>query len=328
LILSPDGALWLLPWNAIPVEDKRFLVEDFSLRYVISGRELVHQDKQAAFGAPLLFADPAYDLTPDKIRAAIQAIFKDFKFDPNATRSLTSKTSLGRVPPLPSTRLEAEAITPSVEQVTGKAPIRYLGSYALESVVKRVKRPPMLVISTHGFFLPDEQRKSEPEREQEDRPLPSGELRAISPAHMPAPIENPLLRCGLMLAGCNQPSPTGDDGILTGMEIVGIDLRGTNLVVLSACQTGIGKVQVGEGVAGLRQAFQLAGAEGVVATLWQVPDRDSAILMRDLFENLAQDQNAADALRNAQLARISSRRERNGAAHPFFWAAWTVTGHD
>ncbi len=321
LSLSPDGALWLVPWPALPLGEDRYLIEQYAFRLLISGREFVEESRELSENRPLVFANPTFDLSPQKVIDAIKAIFADFKLDPNANRGFVSQTAIRKVPTLPNTELEAEAISPSLEKLVGKPPTKYLRQYALESVVKRVHRPRMLVLSTHGYFLPDQKTTS-----RNHVNGASANRSASLIASDGKPIENPLLRCGLLLAGCNQAQSGGDDGVLTGLEIVGLDLRGTELVVLSACQTGIGKVQIGEGIAGLRQAFQLAGAHSVVATLWQVPDRDSAILMRDFFDNLAEQKNAADALRAAQLARIESRRQRYGAAHPYFWAAWTFTG--
>jgi CHAT domain-containing protein len=205
---------------------------------------------------------------------------------------------------LPGTAAEAEASKPILRRLTGADPHVLTDVQASEAIVKDSRHPAVLVLATHGFFISDS-------------------------AKLKADVDNPLLRCGLLLAGCNRRDndvASDDDGILTGLEIIGCDLRGTQLVILSACETGLGTVQVGNGVAGLRQAFQLAGAGSVVASLWNVPDRDTALLMVRFFDERVAGKNNADALRAAQLARIDDRRKRFGAAHPFFWSAFTVTG--
>jgi CHAT domain-containing protein/tetratricopeptide (TPR) repeat protein len=322
VILSPDGMLWLLPWAALPVDGNKYLLEKYSLRFITSSRDLLPKPalaKTLTTSAPLIFADPDFDLTSDGTAQAIKKIYPDVVED-NALRGISSQSALPSVGRLPNTEIEAEAIKANVEKIAKAAPQLYVDRFALEAVVKRIARPKILVLSTHGFFLPD----------QVAAPPKEADAAAAKPVYTldGSRVENPLLRCGLLLAGCNtRQSAAGEDGVLTGMEIVGLDLRGTDLVVLSACETGQGKVNNGEGVAGLRQAFQLAGANSVVSTLWQVPDRDTAILMNDFFANMATGQSKPDALRNAQLKRITARRDRFGAAHPLYWAAWTLTGN-
>lgn len=327
IILSPDGALWLAPWNALPVgnaADDEYLLEKHTLRFVISGRDLVTNPGKFVTQSPVILANPRFNQQSSEKRSSIEAIFKVLiPADDTTTRSFSAKSMIGKVRPLPNTGVEAISIQPKLEEYTGKSVKLYKERYALERVAKALRRPKVAAFATHGFFLP----KQQVEIKESDQ-LVSGDTRSAPLDTSGNEIENPLLRCGLLLSGCNdRDSVVGDDdGILTGLEIVGIDLRGTELVVLSACETGIGEVRNGEGVAGLRQAFQLAGAQSVVATLWQVPDRDSAVIMSDFFANLAEGQSRAKALRNAQIKRIETRRERFGAAHPFYWAAWTLTG--
>src|SRR5262249_33056452 len=158
-----------------------------------------------------------------------------------------------------------------------------------------------LFLSTHGFALGEKDEEA---------------LKLMN--------KDPWLRSGLVFAGYNRSE---DDGILTAKEILGMDLRGTRLVALSACQTGLGKVVRGDGVRGRHQAFQLAGAKTVLATLWSVPDEETSALTRALFGNLARNKSSvAAALRQAQRDKIVKDREEFGSTHPFYWGAFTVTG--
>jgi CHAT domain-containing protein/tetratricopeptide (TPR) repeat protein len=329
-LVSPDGALWLVPWSALPVSDAAYAIEKHTLRYLVSGRDLVTPRTQAPAkrDPPLLIADPDFDLDP-KVAATVAAELLGTRppADTGATAAddrpdgRRSRGLLGTVARLEGTAREAAAIQPKVKAQTGEDPWVYRGKNALEAVVKAFHSPKVVVLSTHGFFLENQEFK------HDDRPDLTG-TRSLFTRDGKLP-ENPLLRCGLLLAGCNEVArvkPGQEDGVLTGLEIAGLDLRDTELVVLSACETGLGQVRNGEGVAGLRQAFQLAGARSVVATLWQVPDNDTALLMGDFFDQLAAGKSKAEALRQAQLARIQAHRKRYGAAHPFYWAAFTITG--
>jgi hypothetical protein len=138
-------------------------------------------------------------------------------------------------------------------------------------------------------------------------------------------LENPLLRSGLALAGANPglsvlAPPGAEDGLLTAEDVTGLDLLDTELVVLSACETGLGDVRTGEGVFGLRRAFVLAGAKTLVMSLWKVPDEQTQELMVDFYERLLAGEGRAEALRQAQLA----LKEKH--PHPYYWGAFICQG--
>jgi CHAT domain-containing protein len=135
-------------------------------------------------------------------------------------------------------------------------------------------------------------------------------------------LENPLLRSGLGLAGANLRKSGDDDGILTAMEVAGLNLWGTKLVVLSACETGVGEVRTGDGVYGLRRALVLAGAETQVMSLWPVSDRGTRDLMIGYYKSLQAGAGRSEAMRQVQLRMLKDPRRR----HPFYWASFIVSG--
>lgn len=315
LLISPDAQLWLVPWAALYLPDGRFAVEQYQISHLVSGRELLAPKVKRPSNAPLIVANPNFDLLPVEARQIAQATLtgKKIPAQPRPNIRLRPPARLGT--PLPELARQVKVVGPKLAAYAGKKPAVFEGDRALETLVKAVHGPRVVLFATHGFFEPSDLAF---------RARTSG---LGADARAPRTADNPLLRCGVLLAGCNwRDSSKGDDGILTGMEILSLDLRGTELVVLSACNTGVGDLRIGEGVASTRQAFQLAGAEAVVATLWPVTVDEANDQMSDFFARLAKGEGKAQALRSAQLAAISRLKAKYHAALPVIWAAFTITG--
>jgi len=188
------------------------------------------------------------------------------------------------------------------------------GRRATKATLQQVEAPRMLHIASHGFFLRDAVRDAQPPA----GPAVNG-TRAMTAS---INADNPLLRSGLALAGANLTRDSHDDGILTALEASGLNLWGTKLVTLSACDTGVGEVRNGEGVYGLRRAFLLAGAETLVMTLWPVSDYITREPMAAYYAGLRAGLGRGDALREAKLA-VLKQKDRG---HPFYWASFIPSG--
>ncbi len=221
--------------------------------------------------------------------------------------------------PLPGAELEGELIGRQVDEAR-QSYLLYTGGAAEEQVLNSLDEPPrVLHMATHGFFLQaDEELRRRLLRTQ----------RSLEVA-VPPPGDNPLLRAGLAFAGVNSNAPflgeidTRNDGILTALEVLGLDLTGTQLAVLSACDTGIGEIHEGEGVYGLRRAFQEAGVRQVVTSLWEVSDAGTQALMTAFYERMFSGMPPREAFRAAQLELMESPRW----GYPFIWGAFVLVGN-
>jgi CHAT domain-containing protein len=233
-----------------------------------------------------------------------------------STRSSQRSAELSQLQfgPLPGTATEAEAIHPLLPDA-----VVLTESAATENAIKQVQAPAILHIATHGFFL---ENVAQPTIENGRGIGIIASDTPITPASI-ITVENPLLRSGLALAGFNKRDSGYEDGVLTALEASQLNLFGTQLVVLSACETGLGDIANGEGVYGLRRAFAIAGAETQLISLWQVDDLSTQSLMVSYYENLTAGMGRSEALREAQLALINSQSRY---AHPFYWAAFVLTG--
>jgi CHAT domain-containing protein len=189
--------------------------------------------------------------------------------------------------------------------------------------------PEILHIATHGFFLTDLKAPTYDagnlgtiEVMREIGLLAKKGPGAADPLKE-QPVENPLLRSGLALAGANEYWRDGNEGILTAMEATtGLSLWGTKLVVLSACDTGVGQIKNGDGVYGLRRALVLAGSESQVMSLWPVSDLATRALMVDFYQALRRGEGRSEALRQAQLNLLRDPK----LSHPAYWASFIQSG--
>jgi CHAT domain-containing protein/Tfp pilus assembly protein PilF len=302
LLVSPDGALNLIPFEALVDERGRYLVQRYRWTYLTSGRDLLRMRvaRESEHG-PLIVADPAFG---ERIATSAAAVATPTGRTREPRRSVTSARDLSDVyfAPIAGTAREAQAIQQLFQDATVLA-----GERATESSLRQFDAPRLLHIATHGFFL---------------------QYAGIAPKTGAAesgggPSRDPLLRAGLALARANVRGGTDpDDGVLTALEASRLNLWGTKLVTLSACDTGVGEIRNGDGVYGLRRAFVLAGAESLLMSLWPVSDTWTERQMRGYYQNLKLGKGRGESLRLVQLDLLA----RNPGLHPFYWANFIQSG--
>ncbi|HEU4539149.1 MAG TPA: CHAT domain-containing protein, partial [Polyangiaceae bacterium] len=263
LLLSPDGALNLVPFEALVDEQGRYRLQTTRITYLGSGRDVLRMgERQPSRSGPLLLAAPDYgpgEKPFDRLRGALDEATAAQGFFPTA--SLRT------------------------------------GAQATRDALLNAKGPSLVLLATHGFLQhPGLHAESEP------RPTPPPPRRGTIVRELPPPDETgdperALERAGLAMAGANQSL----DAIVSGSDLAKLDLGGTKLVVLSACETGLGRLEDGEGVYGLRRALSIAGAESQVVSLWNVDDAATGQLMGAYFGALRAGQGRSEALRQARL---------------------------
>ena len=296
LILSPDGALKLLPFEALyDKSTSKYFIEEKNIRYIPSGKELVrlyrygqtkstNTSKQA-----VIFDNPNFDskdIATSKNKEEVEVV----AITPNTSKVNIIKSLFKmRFAPLPGTKAEAQNIRETLKETTNIQ--EYKEEEANEANLLKVKQPNILHIATHGFFINDNS------------------------------IPNPMLKSGIALSGANASAIKGkSDGIVTALKLSGLQLKGTDLVVLSACKTGVVDINSTDSVSGLSKAFIQAGAKDIVMSLWSVNDQATKELMSSFYMQIQIQSNYSKALKEAKLDMI------NQDMHPFYWAGFILSG--
>jgi len=312
LYISPDGNLNLIPFEVLTTPEGKYLMEDYNITYIAAGRDIIRfMDATVAKGEPVIMADPDYDMgLQEKVKVA-----RDMGIiETRGAAPLSRDAKDMRFKRLPDTKQEANAIEGILKEKY-KANVRnYQDKKALEEVLFKAKEPRVLHLATHGYFLRDEEVKTQPQI--------MGFISQEREKFVDLGIENPMLRSGIVLAGVNASLREGrDDGVVSAEKILGLRLKGTDLVVLSACETGVGDVKSGEGVFGLKRSFILSGAKTVVMSLWSIPSKETTELMMDFYTLMVRGKTKAEALREARLNLMKKK------SNPLYWGAFVMVGN-
>jgi len=306
---SPAGLFYKIAFDALPAGDSLLLMDKFELTQYSSIRQLALQtDNPKGNAAMALFGDCVYaadDAAPGTKQSPGE------KNDRLYTSPAAQGVYKGGWRPLEGVAREISGIQSLFKAYKLNCTI-YSQLKSTEEQLKALSgnAPAVLHLATHGFFLPD------PEKRREEG-LDADKRNAFTQAN------DPLLRSGIVLSGANRvwngqaPLEGREDGIVTAYEIAQLDLRQTELVVLSACQTALGDVKGTEGVFGLQRAFKLAGVKKMLLSLWKIPDTETAELMHLFYTNFLQGKTARESFTAAQ-------KEMRKKYRPFYWAAFVL----
>ncbi len=315
IILSPDGELSFVSFATLLAPADEFLIENYSIRYVASGRDLLRGHETSATELMAVFGNPDFGSGTNSI------VQQKEMSSPLAIRASESR-DFGdmSLKALPATDKECAGL--KAQAKTSGRPIQVLlGAEATETQLREIASPHILHLATHGFFLPETKDR----RGEEERALETGRMNLIGETYKdqrtPVVLKNPMHRSGLALAGAQRTleawakgevPPTDNDGIVTAEEVGELNLKGTWLVVLSACDTGTGEARAGEGVLGLRRGFIQAGARNLLMTLWPISDETTVDIMLDFYGRALVSGNAAQSLLDAQHEWLVRLRKEKG----------------
>ncbi len=324
ILVGLDGSLNLLSLAGVMDDKGTYLTEQYTLHHLSSGRDLLRlEEKQESGHGLFALGDPDFDASiADRAKRSSEQLLAiaegvEGRLTLRNVRSGCGVLSDMQVADLPFTRTEVQEVS-ALWPGRGRDSAEVLfGAQASEDMFKTHGPGKKAIhLATHGYYLTGQCADK------------IGSSQASS-SDGGTPSENPLLQSGLLMAGSNLhgagcDSAHCEDGILSASEVAGMDLSGTDVVVLSACETGLGEVKQGEGVYGLRRAFQMAGARTVVSALWSVSDQITAEMMSWLYTSSGQ--SLAERMRQMQLEQLKKLRAAKLPDHPFLWAGFVATG--